>query len=90
MPAEVVIPQFLQHLTGHEKTAVVHGETVGLCLEELTTRFPELTEKVFDEDGNITGLINVYINKKSAFPGELEKPVRDGDKIYLAYTLVGG
>ena len=90
MPVEIVIPQFLQHLTGNKKTAEVYGNTVGLCLEELTKKFPELGEKVFDEDGNITGLINVYINKKSAFPGELEKPVADGDKIYIAYTLVGG
>ncbi len=90
MPVEVVIPQFLQHLTGNVKTAEVTGDTVGLCLEELIRKFPELEDKVFDKEGNIPGLLNVYINKKSAFPGELDKPVGDGDKIYIAYTLVGG
>jgi hypothetical protein len=34
--------------------------------------------------------MEVYLNGASAFPNELVKPVKDGDKINLVYMLSGG
>ena len=90
MSVEVIIPQFLQHLTDNVNTINVDGETVGKCLEKLVKRFPRLEEILYDVEGNLPHLLNVYVNKESAFPEELDRPVREGDTIHIAYTLVGG
>ncbi len=90
MSVEINIPQFLQHLANDVKVAEVNGETVGECLEELVKRFPRLEEPLFDEEGKLLNLLNVYINRVSSYPEELAKPVGDGDKLHIMYTLVGG
>ena len=90
MSVEIIIPQFLQHLMDNVNTINVDGETVGECLEELVRRFPRLEEILYDVEGNLPHLLNVYVNKESAFPEEMARSVREGDTIHIAYTLVGG
>jgi len=90
MSVEIQIPNFLHHLTGGVETFETEGITVGECLDALIQRFPPLKEQVFDEKGKLRELLNVYVNRESAYPEELEKPVKDGDSLQIAYTLVGG
>ena len=90
MTVEFNIPQFWQHLTDNVKVAEVDGGTVGECIEELMNRFPQLEDMLLDKDGKLPRLLNVYINKESAFPEELDKPVHEGDELHIMYTLVGG
>jgi hypothetical protein len=35
-------------------------------------------------------LIEIYIDGASAYPNEMARPVKDGDKIDLVYILSGG
>ena len=86
---EVNIPQFMQHLSDNARVAEVEGETVGDCLDELVKLHPRLKQSLYDKEGKLAGLLNVYINKKAATPKGTE-PVKDGDTIHIAYTLVGG
>ena len=90
MSVQVNIPQFLYHLSDGVKMIEVEGSTVGECLYELIHRYPQLEESIFEEKGKLRSLLNVYINLESAYPGELSKPVREGDKLDIMYTLVGG
>ena len=86
----IQIPNFLQHLTGDVEFVNVEGKTVGECLDVLIKRFPMIEESLFDKKGKLLELLNVYVNKESAYPEELAKPVNDGDTLQIAYTLVGG
>ena len=90
MSVRVNIPQFLHHISGDVKVVEVEGSTVGECLDDLIRQYPRLEESIFQEKNKLRDLLAVYINLESAFPGELEKPVKDGDKLDLMYTLVGG
>jgi len=90
MSVEVFVPQFLQHLTDNVKAIETDCDTVGECLDELIRRFPELKEMLYDREGQLPDLLNVYINKKSAYPDGLTRPLNDGDTVHIAYTLVGG
>ena len=90
MTVEIVIPAFLQPFTGGIHLAQAGGKTLGECLAELVGQFPVLSEKLYTGRNKLHNGINVFINGKQADPKELARPLRDGDKIYLAYTTVGG
>lgn len=78
-----------RHTDGREAVEV-EGLTVKECLKNLVKAYPGLENEVFDKKGGLSKYIEVYINGTSAFPDELSKPVKDGDKIQLLYFLAGG
>ena len=90
MTVEIVIPAFLQPFTGGANLAEAGGRTLGECLGELVKRFPRLQEKIYTGRNKLHNGINIFINGQPADPKELARPVRDGDKIHLAYVTVGG
>jgi len=87
---QINISQFLQHLTNDVKVVNVNGKTVGDCLNDLVGQFPQLETLLFDKEGELLKLLNVYVNGESAYPEELAKSVNDGDKLDIMYTIVGG
>jgi len=68
----------------------VDGNNVGDCLKHLVNQFPGIEKEVFDKNGNLRNIIEIYINLESAYPDELAKPVKDGDEIYITLVLAGG
>jgi molybdopterin converting factor small subunit len=86
----ITIPPFLQHLAGGVKQAEVEGKTVAECLEALVAQYPELKPRLFGRKGKLPTGLNVFVNGESAFPGELLQPVKEGDRIHIAYVMVGG
>ena len=68
----------------------VEGNTVGECLGSLVKQFPDIKQALFDQKGNLRNVIEIYLNKQSAYPDELSKPVRDGDEIHITVMLAGG
>ena len=90
MTVEINIPPFFQHLTGNVKVFEAGGSTVGECLNELVRQYPEIKSKLFTRNGRLLKGLNVFINGESAYPGELARPVRDGDKLHITYVMVGG
>ena len=90
MSVKINIHPFLHHLTNDQDVVEVNGSTVGQCLEQLTARFPELRQWLFGKDGNLTGLVDIYVNLESSYPEELAKPVKDGDELHIIIIIAGG
>jgi molybdopterin converting factor small subunit len=84
------VPAFLEHLTGGATSIEVIGSVVGECLDHFINRFPGAGPLLFDKSGRLLGHIELYVNDVSAFPEELARPVRDGDRISMLYLIVGG
>jgi molybdopterin converting factor small subunit len=78
-----------QH-TDDKKIVEVQGDTVGLALADLVRQYPAMEKELFDKKGQLHGHIEIYLNAESAFPGELEKPVKPGDDIQIVTFLAGG
>lgn len=76
--------------TNGQKTVQAEGKTVGEALNDLVRRFPGIKEEIFDKKGLLLHYIEIYLNGESAYPGELEKPVKDGDEIQIITFLAGG
>lgn len=90
MSVKINIPNFLPHLTNGQDVVEVNGNTVGQCLEQLVSRFPELKDWLFGKDGKLKSAVDVYVNMESSYPEELAKPVKDGDELHIIIIISGG
>lgn len=79
-----------QHTNG-QKTVDVEGTSIGEALKHLVTQYPGMKNEIFNKKkGELHHYIEIYLNKESAYPGELEKPVKNGDEIQIITFLAGG
>ena len=90
MRVVIHIPQFLQHIADDVKVAHVKGRTVGECLRDLVSQFPQLEALLFNRRGKLLKHLDVFINRESAYPEELAKPVSEGDELHIMKAIVGG
>ena len=77
-----------QYLTNGVKVTEAEGSTVGECLKHLVEQFPKL--ELFDKDGELRAYFDMYVNGESAYPEELDKPVKDEDELDLIPMICGG
>ena len=90
MSVKINIHPFFHHLTEDQDVVEVNGNTVGECLRQLVARFPEVKNWVFEKNGNLNRLVDIYVNGESAYPDELAKMVKDGDELHIVVIIAGG
>jgi len=90
MSIEISIHKTHRRFTGGAERVSVEGATVGQCLENLVRRYPEMHDVLFDGSNRLKNTIEIYLNMESAYPDELKKPVKNGDKVHIALMLAGG
>jgi molybdopterin converting factor small subunit len=86
---EISLHRTHRRYTDGKEIIHVEGTTVGECLRDLVKKYPPMEKEIF-KNGNLNSLVEVYLNGESAYPNELIKSVRDGDKINLVYMLSSG
>jgi molybdopterin converting factor small subunit len=67
-----------------------NGLTIGECLKNIIKEYPAVKKELFSRNGRLLGRIGVYINGQNAHPGELARPVKDGDEISIVWVYAGG
>ncbi len=90
MGVKVNISSILAQSTGNQTVVTVEGSTVAECLDDLIKRFPDLRKSLFDKDGKLHSFLDIYVNKQSAYPETLAKPVKEGDEIHIMFLIGGG
>lgn len=90
MGIKINIPLYLRSFTNNLEAVEVNGNTVGECLNHLVKQLPSIEEALFDKDGKLHHYVDIYVNKESAYPEELAKPVKDGDELRILYVISGG
>ena len=80
----------MSFLAGSNDFVEAAGGTVGECIEQLIARHPALREMIFYKDGQLQTFIEIYVNRKAAYPDELNRKIEDGDEIHLTLTIAGG
>ncbi len=90
MSVKINIHPFLSQHTDNQDVVEVNGATVGQCLKELVTRFPALKQWLFEKNGKLNRLVEIYVNNETSYPEELAKPVKDGDEIHILIIIAGG
>jgi molybdopterin converting factor small subunit len=80
----------MSYLIGDNEVVETTGGAVGECIEQLIVRYPALRELIFYKDGQLQTFIEIYVNRKAAYPDELSRKVEDGNEIHLTITIAGG
>ena len=90
MSIELQISSVFARYANNQTMIIVKGNTVGECFEDLFNQFPELKKIFLDKDGKLMRAYDIYINGASAYPKEMTKPVKDGDKLHIIPVIYGG
>ena len=91
MPVTVYIPTPFRKLAGNQTHVKTTGETVGEVLDTLGAQFPALRHMIYDENDQIPGHINIYVNNQEihSLQGK-DTPVKDGDEMAVIPAIAGG
>ncbi len=91
MTVPVTIPTPLRGYAGGQKTISVEGQTVGEALQGLTTKYPNLRQHLFAEDGQLRSFVNVYLNDEDVrYLQKTDTPIAPSDKLSIVPSVAGG
>lgn len=89
MPS-IRIPTPLRVYTSEESQVTVAGGTVGEVLSNLTTRFPELRQHLYDGE-KLRNFVNVYLGEEDVrFLDGLDTQLEEGDNLRIIPSIAGG
>ena len=90
MSVDVEISPIFGRYTNNVLKMQVTGQTVRECLHDLARQFPDLKKMLLDKDGNLMHSYDFYINGENAYPKDMSRPLRDGDKLNIVFIIHGG
>lgn len=91
MPITVEIPTAFRRFTDGAPKIDCSAATVAEALHHLTTRFPDLSRHVRDDQGQIRQFLNVYLNEEDIrFLGGESCSLKEGDRVLLVPSIAGG
>jgi sulfur-carrier protein len=89
--ATVRIPPVLRTKTDGKAEVEAGGSNVGEVLRSLTGDYPQTSEQLFGEDGELNRYVNVYLNDEDVRVLDgLETAVKDGDTVVILPAMAGG
>ncbi len=91
MSVTIEIPTAFRRFTDGAPNVDCSATTIAAALNELTTRFPDLSKHVRDESGQIRQFLNVYLNEEDIrFLGGEACCLKEGDRVLLVPSIAGG
>ena len=90
MSVKIKVPSYMKSFTNNMEVVEVNGSTVGECLNHLVKQLPGMKKQLFSKDDNLFENIIISVNGESAYPEQLAKPVKDGDKLDIIFLIGGG
>jgi sulfur-carrier protein len=78
-----------QH-TGDQATVAAAGATVSAVLDDLSAKYPALTQRLFT-NGKLKQFVNLYVNNEDVrYLENLATPIKDGDELAIIPAVAGG
>jgi len=69
----------------------VSGATVGEALTELTAAHAELKRHLYNDEGKLRSVVNVYLNDEDIrYLSKEQTPLKDGDTLSIVPSIAGG
>ena len=79
----------LSELRGEPEVWELRAADAMDCLQILLERYPSMRKWAYDKDGSLCPLIWFFVNDpkwtKKLTPDELEKPLKEGDEVLIAF-----
>jgi molybdopterin converting factor small subunit len=90
MSIKVHIPTPMRQHTGGQPVVEASGGTVQALLSDLTTRYPDIGPRLFD-NGQVRRFVNLYLNDEDIrYLENLDTAVKDGDQLSIIPAVAGG
>jgi molybdopterin converting factor small subunit len=84
------IPTPLRVFTGNESQVQVAGVTVGEVLTNLTNRYPELRQHLYDGE-TLRNFVNIYLGEEDVrFLDGLDTQLEEADSLRIIPSIAGG
>ncbi|HXF03912.1 MAG TPA: ubiquitin-like small modifier protein 1 [Blastocatellia bacterium] len=91
MAITVRIPQPLRRFTNNLDLVEASGRTIRDLFHSLEKQFPGITERLFDETGQLRRFVNIYVNGEDIrFLDGLTTEVTDGAEVSIVPAVAGG
>jgi molybdopterin synthase sulfur carrier subunit len=90
LSVKIELHRSLAKLADDQVVVEVDGNTVGQCLEQLAARFSKLKKRLFEKDGALSRILEIYVNGESIYPDDLATAVKDGDELDTVVRISGG
>jgi molybdopterin converting factor small subunit len=90
MSVEVELSSIFGRFTKNQLNISVEGKTIKECLHDLVRKFPDLKRLLLNQEGDLQSTYEYYINGESSYPKDMNKPLKDGDKLNVVYVIHGG
>ena len=85
------LPSVLTPLTGGQHTIDAAGATVGQALDDVVSRFPSLSPRLRDENGQPYAFVTIYLNDEDIrFIGGFDAEVKPSDELSIVPAVAGG
>lgn len=89
--AVIRIPLIFQEAAGNATQLEVKADNISELIGNLTSEFPDLREKFYDNQGNLSQFVNIYVNEADSRFLEGEKTLlKDTDIIDIILPIAGG
>ncbi|MGD2049477.1 MAG: MoaD/ThiS family protein [Chloroflexota bacterium] len=84
------IPTPLRPYSGGNSQVQVSGDTVGDALEDLTGKYPELRQHLYDGQ-QLRNFVNIYLNQEDIRYGDgIETTIEEDDTLMIIPSIAGG
>jgi len=87
--AIIRIPVPLRKLVGGGEEITTFGKTLDECLQLLCLSYPDIQERIYDQDGEIRRFINIFVNDEDMRFLE-SKEIKENDVISIVPAIAGG
>ena len=89
--AKILIPTALRQYTAQQDAIEVTGGTVAEALEQLTTRYPNIKENIYNHQGKLRSFVNVYVNDEDIrYLDKDETELQGNETISIVPSIAGG
>lgn len=91
MSVRVRIPAPLRSVTSGQSEVSVGGASVNEALTELEVLFPEIRQRLRDDEGALRRFVNLYVNGEDVrFLNGLQTDLKAGDEVSIIPAVAGG
>ena len=88
--ATIKIPSPLRAYTENQAVITVGGETIGAALDDLTSRYPELRQHLYEGD-QLRNFVNVFLGDEDVrFLDGMDTEIDADDNLRIIPSIAGG
>ncbi len=80
----------LLRFVNFQKNISIEAPTASDALSKLVSQFPQARQVIYDAEGKVRQVHQIFLNGKQLRPEELNTPVHNNDQLDILTAIAGG